>query len=222
MSDNNSYVDNMLNRRGIFGFGFSLNNNLDLMNLVVLACLGIVIKVFFQEGHTKLGNMGPASTNIWGYGLTALALFLMVFMSLYLSRKTAKNNSFNNNNLEQGNIFTTLINLLFNDTLPIVLTFILILYVIYLNFVYYTRINSNLVADSFHTYSFYSSFLLIVQIAIIVKYMFNMLDSVNAKKDNTNIISDKAIKALSYILLTINFIFVMITHILLSFFSTDG
>ena len=54
--------------------------------------------------------------------------------------------------------------------------------------------------------------------------MFNMLDSVNGKKEDANkiLISDKAIKALSYILLTINFIFVMITHILLSFFSTDG
>tara|TARA_B100000579_G_scaffold234186_1_gene191959 strand:+ start:12595 stop:13230 length:636 start_codon:yes stop_codon:yes gene_type:complete len=204
----------IVGRRGIFGFGFSLNDNLDLMNLVVLACLGIVIKVFFQEGHTKLGNMGPASTNIWGYGLTALALFLMSFMSLYFSKKTTQGY------LEEGNIFTTLLNLLFNDTLIIALTLALILYVIYINFSYYTRINSNLVADSFHTYSFYSSFLLIVQIAIIVKYMFNKLDSYNGKGDTQK--QDKAIKALSYILLTINFIFVMITHILLSFFSTDG
>ena len=207
----------MEDKQGFFGYGFSFNENLDLMNLVVLACLGIVIKVFFQEGHTKLGNMGPASTNIWGYGLTALALFLMVFMSLYLSKKQLPNLETSNNPIE------ILLNLLFNDTLPIVLTLILILYVIYLNFSYYTRINSNLVADSFHTYSFYSSFLLIIQIAIIVKYMFNMLDSVNGKEGNDKIlISDKAIKALSYILLTINFVFVMITHILLSFFSTDG
>ena len=206
----------MEDKQGFFGYGFSFNENLDLMNLVVLACLGIVIKVFFQEGHTKLGNMGPASTNIWGYGLTALALFLMSFMSLYLSRKKPEEKG----SLEEGNIFTTLLNLLFNDTLIIALTLALILYVIYINFSYYTRINSNLVADSFHTYSFYSSFLLIVQIAIIVKYMFNKLDSNHGKGDIQK--QDKAIKALSYILLTINFIFVMITHILLSFFSTDG
>ena len=211
---NQDFVKDVSDRRGVFGFGFSLNNNLDLMNLVVLACLGIVIKVFFQEGHTKLGNMGPASTNIWGYGLTSLALFLMIFMSLYLSKKT-------NYPLEkEDNPLKIVLNLLFNDTLPIVLTLILILYVIYLNFSYYTRINSNLVADSFHTYSFYSSFLLIVQIAIIVKYMYNMLDNVNGIGNNNQ--QDKAIKALSYILLTINFVFVMITHILLSFFSTDG
>ena len=59
-----------------------MNNNLDLMNLVVLACAGIIIKIFFQENYTKLGDVGPATTTIWGYGLTATALFIMIFMLL--------------------------------------------------------------------------------------------------------------------------------------------
>ena len=32
----------MLDRKGVFGFGFSLNSNLDMMNLVVLA----IVKLF--------------------------------------------------------------------------------------------------------------------------------------------------------------------------------
>ena len=36
-------------RQGIFGFGFSNNNNLDLLNLFVLAFAGIIIKVFFKN-----------------------------------------------------------------------------------------------------------------------------------------------------------------------------
>ena len=39
----------MSNTQGIFGFGLSHNNHLDLLNIVVLACVGIIIKLFFSE-----------------------------------------------------------------------------------------------------------------------------------------------------------------------------
>ena len=38
----------MLDRKGVFGFGFSLNSNLDMMNLVVLAIAGVIVKIFFE------------------------------------------------------------------------------------------------------------------------------------------------------------------------------
>ena len=80
----------MMQRKGIFGFGFSNNTNLDMINLVVLAIAGIIVKMFFQENYTKLGTSGPASTTIWGYGLTAISLVLMVFMAIYLTNKEDK------------------------------------------------------------------------------------------------------------------------------------
>ena len=76
--------------QGIFGFGLSHNDHLDLLNIVVLACIGIIIKLFFSENYTRLGNMGPASSTIWGYGLTAIALSIMVFMGIYVSKKIFK------------------------------------------------------------------------------------------------------------------------------------
>ena len=94
MSDSDSVpsqreqLDAMINRRGIFGFGFSMNSNLDLMNLVVLAVAGIIVKIFFEENYTKLGTSGPAATTIWGYGLTSISLVLMIFMAIYLTRKS--------------------------------------------------------------------------------------------------------------------------------------
>ena len=36
-----SYTEDIKNNRGLFGFGFSHNNNLDLLNLVILAYAGI-------------------------------------------------------------------------------------------------------------------------------------------------------------------------------------
>ena len=212
-------------RKGIFGFGFSMNNNLDLMNLVVLACAGIIIKIFFQENYTKLGDVGPATTTIWGYGLTATALFIMIFMSIYLSRKTAENEDTKNKNIFETNqtTFSFYMNLLFNDTMPIVLTFALIVYIISLNFTYFKRINSNTVSDSYHSYSFFLALLLIIQVTLIVKYMFNLLNRINSGLTNQQQNKEyNAIKSVTYVLCTINFIFAFIIHILLSFFSTDG
>jgi uncharacterized protein YneF (UPF0154 family) len=124
----------MSNTQGIFGFGLSHNNDLDLLNIVVLACVGIIIKLFFSENYSRLGNIGPASSTIWGYGLTAIALSIMVFMGIYVSKKIfekpldGKKNNF--------------IELIFANVFPIVLTLFVIIYTIFLNFSYFTRINT--------------------------------------------------------------------------------
>ena len=223
----NDQTDDMANRKGIFGMGFSLNNNLDLLNLVILAIAGIVIKIFFAEPVSKNGYTGPATTNIWGYGLTAVALFLMLFMSLYLTKATNKSSNEQSNVsilFENESSFMNIIRYIFtNNSLPILLTLLVIIYIIYLNFTYFYRINQNDVTDSYSNYSFFSSLLLVVQIGIIIKYMFNLLDDKNGKNGkNGENAQNKLIKSLSVLIITINFIFVMILHILLAFFSTDG
>ena len=71
----------------IFGIGLTSNNNLDLLNLIVLACAGIFIKLFFSENYSQFGNAGPATTTIWGYGLTSLALTIMIFVAISYTNK---------------------------------------------------------------------------------------------------------------------------------------
>ena len=135
-------------------------------------------------------------------------------MSLYLSKVTPLEK-------QDGGIIKYYSDLIFNSTLPIVLTFGLIVYIIILNFIYFKRINSNRVSDSYHTYSFVSSLLLIIQIGIIVKYMFHLLHNNNTAQQEKN--KDfNALKSISYLLIVINVIFVMISNILLAFYSTDG
>lgn len=224
---NNEVVKTVADRKGIFGMGFSLNNNLDLLNLVILAIAGIVIKIFFAEPVSNDGYTGPATTNIWGYGLTAVALFLMLFMSLYLTKATNKSSNEESNVsilFENESSFMNIIRYIFtNNSLPILLTLLVIIYIIYLNFTYFYRINQNDVTDSYSNYSFFSSLLLVVQIGIIIKYMFNLLDDKNGKNGKNGMNGqNKLIKSLSVLIITINFIFVMILHILLAFFSTDG
>lgn len=224
--DINPYINDVAERKGVFGFGLSNNIYMNLLNLVVLAYSGIVIKIFFQENYTKLGNSGPASTTIWGFGLTALALFIMIFMSIGLTSKNDKSHLY----LEDDSALIAFIKTVMNNTLPVVFTFILVMYMIILNFIYYTRINSNKITDTYVTYSFFSSVLLIIQISVIVKYMFNLVykkyisSPTKGIASNTNKIDKEIIiiKSLSYVLIFINFILVIIKHILLAFFSTDG
>ena len=229
MGDSNTTKEGyeaMLDRKGVFGFGFSLNSNLDMMNLVVLAIAGVIVKMFFEENYTKLGTSGPASTTIWGYGLTGIALVLMIFMAIYLTSTNEKQQ--NKLLLERGanekSIFQYYISILSSGAIPVILTLGIIVYIISLNFIYYTRINSNKVSSSYTVYSFFSSLLIIIQIGIIIKYMYSILNGIQSQTSNNNEKRNKQsiLKGLSLIVTTINFIFVLILHILLAFFSTDG
>ena len=198
--------------QGIFGFGLSHNNHLDLLNIVVLACIGIIIKLFFSENYTRLGNMGPASSTIWGYGLTAIALSIMVFMGVNMSNKIFKAEKETTND-------ASFIGISLLNTLPIVLTLFVIMYTIFLNFSYFTRINTDKVTRDYHTYSFMSSFLIIVQIILISTYLFNNILNDNNRPDIANKI--ELSKNITYVLCVLNFIFIFMIHISLAFFSTD-
>jgi hypothetical protein len=203
-------------KQGIFGFGFSHNNHLDLLNIVVLACIGIIIKLFFSENYTRLGNMGPASSTIWGYGLTAIALSIMVFMGVYSSNRIFQIEK----KIDSKN--ANFLGIIFQNTLPIVLTLFVIMYTIFLNFSYFTRINTDKVTRDYHTYSFMSSFLIIVQIILISTYLFNNIsNSVNSKVKDDVANKIELSKNITYVLCVVNFIFILMIHISLAFFSTD-
>lgn len=194
----------------IFGIGISSNNNLDLLNLIVLACAGIMIKIFFQENYSKLGNIGPATTTIWGYGLTSLALSIMIFVAISYTNRTGGTT---------GDLFGERIN--FYSSLgmitPIVVTLLVIIYIIYLNIIFFTRINSNKVTPDYHTYSFMSSTLLLLQIVLISNYLLKTLKNNDASED----ITIELTKMLTYILSVVNIVFIVMIHISLVFFSTD-
>ena len=193
----------------IFGIGISSNNNLDLLNLIVLACAGIMIKIFFKENYSKLGNIGPATTTIWGYGLTGLALSIMIFVAI----------SYTNINKDDNSLFGTKVNLYasLGMVTPIVVTLLVIIYIIYLNIIFFTRINSNKVTPDYHTYSFMSSTLLLVQIVLISNYLLKTLKKTDPADDTTIELT----KMLTYILSVVNIVFIVMIHISLVFFSTD-
>ena len=220
-------VEDLKDKRGIFGFGLSTNINLDILNIIILAFAGIVIKIFFQENYSQDGTIGPASTTIWGYGLTFIAIIILLFISFYLIRRNKDINCIMDETKceeKKGLLESTIgnfdyIKLVFKNVLPIFLTLFIIFYIILLNFTYFYRINSNRVSDSYHSYSFISTILIIIQLILIVKYIYKELYNNNKNgEDKETIFAKNA----TYILSTINFVFIVILHILLAFFSTDG
>lgn len=202
---------------GIFGFGLSDNIYLDILNIVILAFTGIIIKIFFQENFSKDGTVGPASTTIWGYGLTCIALIILIFISFYLIKRPGLLEQ----TKEKISVFEYL-KMTIRDVLPIFLTLFIIFYIILLNFIFFNRINSNRVTDSYHSYSFISTILIIIQLILIVKYIYVDLESINSGKPSEENPTTVLSKNATYILSTINFVFIVILHILLAFFSTDG
>lgn len=193
----------------IFGIGITSNNNLDLLNLIVLACAGIVIKLFFSENYSRLGNVGPATTTIWGYGLTSLALTIMIFVAISYTNKDKNDETLFGNKI---NFFASL-----GTITPIILTLLVMIYIIYLNMLFFTRINTNKVTPDYHTYSFMSSTLLLLQILLISNYLFKILNKTSTKEDLTLELT----KMLTYVLAVVNMIFILMIHISLVFFSTD-
>jgi hypothetical protein len=198
------------NKQGIFGFGVSENSYLELLTIAFLACAGIIIKLCLSGSYSQSGTMGPASSTIWGYGLTAIALSIMAFIGIYLF----SNKIFDKETSKKISFLTTMLSIL-----PIVLTLFVIIYIIYLNFSYFTRINSNKVTPDYHIFSGVSSALLIVKIILISMYLFHYITKTTKSDVSMSYIEN--IKNITYILCTINFILLFMIHINLAVFSTD-
>lgn len=199
-----------INKQGIFGFGVSENSYLELLTIAFLACAGIIIKLCLSGSYSQSGTMGPASSTIWGYGLTAIALSIMAFIGIYLF----SNKIFDSDTSKKISFLTTMLSIL-----PIVLTLFVIIYIIYLNFSYFTRINSNKVTPDYHIFSGVSSALLIVKIILISMYLFHYITK--PKNSDISMSYIENIKNITYILCTINFILLFMIHINLAVFSTD-
>ena len=202
-----------------------------MLNLLMLCVAGIIISIFFPETITSSGHSGPATTTIWGLSLSIISLFFLIFMSIYFSnyKNNTKNildvKSKNSNNNSDG-FFTQVLNIIMNDyTFPIIILIGLLIYIVSLNFIFFKKINSGKVSSDYFTYNNFTMILILIQIGLVCKYMYELYDLNVAKNDinDTKIEKNLAIiKSILYILLSISWIFIFIIHIILSVFSTDG
>jgi len=186
--------------------------NYTLTNLVVICIIGLVIKLFFGSSTTKDGESGPASSTIWGYGISALAIFFMAFINYSLFSNSTK---INDSSLAFLGGFM-------HSTVPAFLTLIILMYLIYLNFTYFKRINQGRVAQEYYDMSKMSTVLIFFQIFTMFKYI-NTMHNIKKSTDDNDIADTAASEgSIIYLLSLINIIFILILNIILEYFSTDG
>jgi hypothetical protein len=160
--------------------------------------VGILIKIFFTISGSSV--IGDATTTIWGYGIVALALFALMFITFSLATKM--------NDQNKGSIFN-FIKLLISNSLPIVATLSILIWIITLNSVYYNKINANKISNEYYQYSNITLFLIIAQLSV----LFMSLQGGP---------SQNKMKYTTYFFTVLNLIFVGIMNIILKFFTTDG
>ena len=182
--------------------------NYTTTNLIILCIVGFVIKFFFSQPASENGETGPASSTIWGYGIAAIAVFFLTFINFALLNKG--DNDYKGKTAKFAGSFIT-------GTLPSIFTLILLIYMIWLNFQYFTKINSGKVADDFYNMSKMSNVLLVFQILTLFKYM----RTIKKSSENLSVYGTND-STIIYLLTILNIVFIIILNIILEFFSTDG
>lgn len=187
---------------------YSTNRYLEISNLFALVGLGILIKVIFYL-------QGPASSTIWGYTLSAIALFLLIIIAIAFS-ETDK--------LDLPNM----INRFWDFALPPFLLLILLCWTIALTISNFSKLQPEngqvfILPSEYNMYSFISSFLIIVQTISLYKFFMDQYNLVyknkNVKLNQIQVIDNSTI---TYLLTLLNVVLLGMMQIVLEFFTTDG
>lgn len=204
--NNRSYVN-----RG--GFEYVINS------MMLISIVGMCIKIFFGSDLSTDGTYGPANSLIYGYGIVALSVLSIIFISYAIHDRIG--------NIEQrnasGGIFT-FIKSFISSSAPSIFVIIELIWLISLNMSYYTNINKGIVASEYYQLSSGTSLLFVSQLVCLFQYLKlyikNKTDPKNATADDKTMQAN--ISFASYFLATINLILIGMMTIVLEFFSTDG
>jgi hypothetical protein len=192
----------------------NLGYDINAMGLIGLS--GLLIKVFLNEKPSIDGLRGPATSSVWGYGVTAGAVITTMFITFALVSKMSP--------IADKNSMSFVASL-FSHSLPSILLLGVLIWLITINTIYYKRINKDEVANEFYSYSGVSTFLVIIQSVILFKYITDEL-RFSSESDTFQKVIEKSLSSklasITYVITMGNLILASIMTIILAFFSTDG
>jgi hypothetical protein len=191
--------------------------NYNIKNIIALCSVGIVVKLLFGNNYTTDGSNGPASSALWGYGLASMAIFFLMFV------QRSRTNSGSGSTTSSGSItylagFTAKMSSFFHsiqEILPTLLMFIVLSWLVILNYQFYSQINKGKVTTEYSQFSNISTIMVIFQMAILFKYIY-----IDPTKQNKPENSKYA--SASYLTALLNVIFIGMMNIIIVYFSTDG
>ena len=182
------------------------NNSMNILILFGLIFSGIFIKVFL--GNNNSANAGQASSTIWGYGLTIISLFTLMFIVI---SKDLNNNT------------NSILNLILTRGLSIFMLIMILVYIVNLSINYYDIINKNFVPVEYNTYSTISTMLIVIQILLVYQISSILLKNTKSSINNSDVDTTLSrLTSITWIFSALNFILAVIMNIILEFFVTDG
>lgn len=193
------------------GYGLFSNKKLDVLILFAFAFMGVLIKLLFNTKVDNSGDQGSASGTIWGYGLSVISMLCILFINIGLEdKKTMDDKKFD---------MSTILSV-FQNHLVYIFVILLLVFVIVMNYYFYTKINRGIIPLQFTNYNFVSGLLILVQFGILYQYLnIDILKFGVSQGDNKN---KGLLRTLTYLLSVVNAIFIVIMYILLNYYSTDG
>lgn len=182
-------------------------NNYSMTIFSMLAILGIIVNtIFLYLG----GNI--ATSTIWTYGFSILSLCGLTLISFGKSSTT-------------GGFFRKML----STALPGFLIIGILSAILYQNIVFYSQINDHKVPDEYYTYSGIVSFLIILQVIIVIKYLMGLIGGSDTNDNTVSTITNNTLDVMSNRLYNVNFIFtimnmalIAIIQVILKLFSTGG
>jgi len=175
-----------------------------------MCILGVVIRGIFMI----IGN-DIATSTIWSYGFSILALCGLLASSFALSSRNKDSNS-----------LIGFFKIILSNALPVVLLIVIMSLVLYQNIHFYNQINDNKVPDEYFMYSKITSFLILIQIVVVLKYLMDILGGTNSNGSTNetkmmNILAGELYN-ISFIFTILNLGFIAILQVILQLFSTGG
>ena len=193
----------------------SKNLNFDVTNLMWIAFVGIIIKLFLGSNTSDDGKTGPANAAVWGYGVVTLAVLGIAVVSYAMSVSMETNDSLNTFGFIKLALF---------HSIPSVLMLGILVWLITINAMHFEQINKGKTAEEYDTYSSVSTWLVIAQLGVLIKLLMEELNVSTTGLNNSMVMKALQGKMASVsFLLTITNVFVLIIMtIILTYFSTDG
>ena len=180
----------------------------DIKIFSALAIVALVVRMIFAEVGKDY-----ATATVSTYGFSLLALMGILASSFALNYKGEMKES-------SYSFFKKMV----SHAIPSLTLAIIIIAILVQNIVYFDNINEGKVAGEYFQFSGVSSFLILVQLGLVLKYMMDIMKGTSSNNDTSKLFSILA-NELFYIILIVTMLNLFMTGILqiiLQFFSTDG
>lgn len=175
----------------------------------LFSIVGVMIHVLFGTKSTY------ATTTIWGSSSSVLSLIGLLVSVFAISSRDS---------LNQGVV--GFFKLMVARALPIFLLIGILGFVIFQNISFYKQINSGNVSDEYYTFAGTSSFFIVIQMILVLKYIKDVFIGVpkkdsDGKNDATSVFTSE-LNSIIMVLTIINISFIGMLQVILKYFSTDG